>query len=471
MASLADYEVVKPALDLFESWGLAYEVVVASALRSPKKAIAWAEGAEQRGIEVIIASGGAAAHLPGIVAAHTTLPVIGIPIEAGPLRGVDSLYSIVQSAAGIPVATVGINNAINAAALALQILSRIDKRWANVLKSYREKMAERIERQNAELKEERPGAIWGEPAAKPIRKMERPAAVEEGERSEVSEEEKWWESEAEAEEEEDEEAEIRPVDLTKPLEPAPGAKTISRPSPSALGPAPIEQPRTRPSKLHRRARYIGRRNVDPDIVPIEIVEEAVDCLLDGGVVAIPTETVYGLAVDATNDEAVQRLYELKGRDPGRAIAVFIDSQRLLASLVKNMTTEIRRMLEAFWPGPLTVVFERRGEDFAHLASEPTLGVRLPDHSVPLTLMQELCRPLACTSANPSGEPPATSGIQVEKYFGRSVDMILDAGPLPPAVPSTVIDVTQIPFRILREGTISREQIAAVVGELLENKEE
>jgi 5-(carboxyamino)imidazole ribonucleotide mutase len=482
MASLADYEIVKPALDLFESWNLPYEIVVASALRTPKKVIEWAESAEARGVQVIVASGGGAAHLPGLVAAHTPLPVIGIPIETGALHGADALYSIVQSAAGIPIATVGINNAINAAALALAILARVNSAWGEVLKNYRAKMAERVERQNAELREERPNAVWpaggkaprkgtSDKTARTDRTDKTVGPVDEETRKERGDERRIGGIEEEREDWDEEEAEVRPVDFSKPLEPAPGAKTVSRPPKSALGPAPIEQPRARPSKIHRRARYIGRRNVDPDLLPVEIVEEAVDCLLDGGVIALPTDTVYGLAVDATNDEAVQRLFEIKGREPNRAIAVFIDNQRLLASLVKNMTVDIRRMLEAFWPGPLTVVFERRGEDFAHLSNEPTLGVRLPDHSIPLTLIQELCRPMACTSANPSGQPPATSGIQVEKYFGKAVDMILDAGPLPPGKPSTVVDVTQTPFRIMREGSITRDQMAAVVGDLIENKEE
>lgn len=458
MGSLSDYEVVKPALDLFEGWGVPYEVLVASAHRTPEKVTDWVTHAEGRGMQVIIAAAGGAAHLPGVLAAQTLLPIIGVPVDAGPLRGVDSLYSIVQMPPGIPVATVGINNSVNAATLALHILSRIESRWRKVLQTYREKMAEKVAKQNAELREERPRAVHSPPPlqAPRVKQQDAPSNALPA---------------TEDDDEEEEFDEVRPVDLTQPLKPAAGAKSISRSGQAIAATETTDAPRPRTPKLVRKPRYIGRKTVDPDLMAVEIAEQAVDVLLDGGIIAIPTDTVYGLAVDATNDEAIQRLYDLKGRGPDRPIAVFIDSQRLLASLVRNLTVDVRRMLEAFWPGPLTVVFERRGDDFAHLSPEPTLGVRLPDHSIPLALMQELCRPIACTSANPSGMPAATSGAQVEKYFGKNVDMILDAGEMSGGLPSTVVDVTQIPFRIKREGAISRAQIAAVVGDLLNPDEE
>lgn len=224
-------------------------------------------------------------------------------------------------------------------------------------------------------------------------------------------------------------------------------------------------------KTIRKARHIGRVELESDLLPVDLAGQAVDCLLDGGIVAMPTDTVYGLAVEATNEEAVRRLYEIKARETARPITVFIDSQQLLSSLVLNLTPEVKRMLEAFWPGPLTVVFTRRGRNFRYLSPESTLGVRLPKHSVPLTIMQELRRPIACTSANLSGQTESTSGEEIEFDFGDSVDLILDVGPLPVSPPSTVIDVTQVPYRILRKGAISASQLAAVVGELLETEEE
>jgi 5-(carboxyamino)imidazole ribonucleotide mutase len=435
MGSLSDNPVLKPGLDLLEDWGVPYEVLVASAHRTPERVAAWASSARERGLQVIIAAAGGAAHLPGVVAAHTTLPVIGLPIDTGSVRGVDALYSIVQMPPGIPVATVGINNSVNAAALALHMLALLDVEWEEVLDAYRSKMSDKIDKQNEQLREERPDAVWaGEVLSVTKQDLE--------------------EEEAEGDEER---IEVRDINLDRPLDPAPGATAIT-----------LEGGRARPSHFpKRKAEYIGLVDIEEDLMPIELVERAVDCLLDGGIVALPTDTVYGVAVDATNKEAVARLYELKARDADRPISVFIDSQRLLAQLVCNLTVVVRRMLDAFWPGPLTVVFERRGSNFQYLAPGKNLGVRLPDHSAPLTLMQELRRPLACTSANPSGAKPAFSGAQVLRYFGKDVDLILNAGSLPVRPPSTVIDVSGEPFRILRAGAVSRDRLAAVVGDMLE----
>jgi len=124
MGSQSDTEAVQPTLDILTGLGIDYEVNVISAHRTPDKAKQYAQEARGRGIEVIIAAAGMAAHLPGVLASWTTLPVIGIPIASGELNGVDALYSIVQMPAGIPVATVAIGTAgaKNAAYLAAEIL-------------------------------------------------------------------------------------------------------------------------------------------------------------------------------------------------------------------------------------------------------------------------------------------------------------------------------------------------------------
>ncbi len=159
MGSKSDLPVLEPGLDLFKAWGLPYQVLVASAHRTPDKVQGWVESAPSRGIRVIIAAAGGAAHLPGVVAAQTLLPVIGVPVDAGPLRGNDSLYSIVQMPPGIPVATVGINAGVNAALMALHILALIDKKWESTLKDYRGKWQSKVEEQNAAIRVERPDAI------------------------------------------------------------------------------------------------------------------------------------------------------------------------------------------------------------------------------------------------------------------------------------------------------------------------
>ena len=137
MGSTSDEDTMRKGAAVLEELGLGYEMVVSSAHRNPERTAAWASEAAGRGLKVIIAGAGLAAALPGVVAAHTTLPVIGVPIASGALRGVDSLYSIVQMPPGIPVATVGIDNARNAAMLAAQIIALADEAVAQAIEAYR----------------------------------------------------------------------------------------------------------------------------------------------------------------------------------------------------------------------------------------------------------------------------------------------------------------------------------------------
>ncbi len=139
MGSKSDEEVMGKGAAVLEELGIGYEFVVSSAHRNPERTANWASEAAGRGLKVIIAGAGLAAALPGVVAAHTILPVIGVPIASGALNGVDSLYSIVQMPPGVPVATVGIDNTRNAAMLAAQILALTDGEIAQAIEAYREK--------------------------------------------------------------------------------------------------------------------------------------------------------------------------------------------------------------------------------------------------------------------------------------------------------------------------------------------
>ena len=140
--SKSDDSIMQGAFEVLDEFGVTFESTVLSAHRQPDKTAEFARGAADRGVKVIIAGAGLSAALPGVVAAHTILPVIGIPIGAGPLNGVDALYSIVQMPKGIPVATVGISNARNAALLAVQILALSDDVLAGKLTDYRRKLSE-----------------------------------------------------------------------------------------------------------------------------------------------------------------------------------------------------------------------------------------------------------------------------------------------------------------------------------------
>jgi len=144
MGSDSDLPVMKEAADFLDEMGITYEISIVSAHRTPKRLYEYAESAKKRGLFVIIAGAGGSAHLPGMVASLTTLPVIGVPIKSKTLDGVDSLYSIVQMPAGIPVATVAINGAKNAGILAASILSVSDSKIAEKLSEYKKSLTEAV---------------------------------------------------------------------------------------------------------------------------------------------------------------------------------------------------------------------------------------------------------------------------------------------------------------------------------------
>ncbi|NPB07249.1 MAG: 5-(carboxyamino)imidazole ribonucleotide mutase [Aquificae bacterium] len=153
MGSISDWAYLKEAAELLEQFGVPYEKKVVSAHRTPELMYEYAKTARKRGLEVIIAGAGGAAHLPGMVASLTTLPVIGVPVPTKHLGGLDSLYSIVQMPAGVPVATVAIGNARNAALLAVRILSIKYPKYAKKLELYRRELRRKVEKMNEELKE------------------------------------------------------------------------------------------------------------------------------------------------------------------------------------------------------------------------------------------------------------------------------------------------------------------------------
>ena len=153
LGSDSDLPLMKDAVKLFDKMGIFYELTISSAHRAPEKTATYARTAEDRGLKVIIAAAGLAAHLPGVIAAHTILPVIGVPVKSGALDGVDALYSIAQMPPGIPVASVAINGAKNAAILAVQILATADEALANKLRQLKEDLAREVEAKDARLKE------------------------------------------------------------------------------------------------------------------------------------------------------------------------------------------------------------------------------------------------------------------------------------------------------------------------------
>lgn len=142
LGSKSDLDVMQACTQQLEAFNVPYELLIASAHRNPEKVHEWAGNAEERGLGVIIAAAGKAAHLAGVVAAYTTLPVIGVPMKTSDLGGMDSLLSMVQMPGGVPVACVAINGAKNAAILATQILATGKSEYRDTLKAYKESLAE-----------------------------------------------------------------------------------------------------------------------------------------------------------------------------------------------------------------------------------------------------------------------------------------------------------------------------------------
>jgi 5-(carboxyamino)imidazole ribonucleotide mutase len=144
MGSKSDWETMKAAAQTLAEFGVPYETHILSAHRTPERMSEFAAGAESRGLEVIIAGAGGAAHLPGMTASHTTVPVLGVPVESRALKGMDSLLSIVQMPAGIPVGTLAIGGAKNAALLAIQILANTRPELRAKLHIFRDEMKQRV---------------------------------------------------------------------------------------------------------------------------------------------------------------------------------------------------------------------------------------------------------------------------------------------------------------------------------------
>ncbi len=152
MGSDSDWSVMSDAAQTLKEFGIEYEVEVLSAHRTPERMIEWGKAAAGRGIKVIIAGAGGAAHLPGMLASVTTLPVVGVPVSLAKLDGMDSLLSIVQMPAGIPVATVSIGGARNAAILAARIIGTSDESMAKKLAAFGESLKDAVAEKNEKLK-------------------------------------------------------------------------------------------------------------------------------------------------------------------------------------------------------------------------------------------------------------------------------------------------------------------------------
>jgi L-threonylcarbamoyladenylate synthase len=188
---------------------------------------------------------------------------------------------------------------------------------------------------------------------------------------------------------------------------------------------------------------------------------AVDVLRYGGLVAFPTDTVYGVGALAFHREAVLRLYTVKGRSTDKAIAVLLGREQDLPQVADELTQSARRLAEKFWPGSITLVVTKNPKLPEVVSSLPTVGVRMPDHDFARSLLTQT-GPMAVTSANRSGEPNALTAADVLAQLDGRIELVLDGGRVPGGVPSTVVDCTAASPHVLRDGPVSSAEIAAVM---------
>ncbi|RPJ50110.1 MAG: threonylcarbamoyl-AMP synthase [Chloroflexi bacterium] len=190
---------------------------------------------------------------------------------------------------------------------------------------------------------------------------------------------------------------------------------------------------------------------------------ALEILSAGGLVAFPTDTVYGVAAGVTNPTGIDRLYEAKVRSANKAIAVLVAEIEQLNMLTSGLTPSAHRLAGRFWPGALTLVVPKHPHLPLNLSPLPTVGVRMPDHRFARALISAT-GPLATSSANISGESNTLTAQQVLEQLDGRIELVLDGGSVPGGVPSTVVDCTQDPPKILRHGALTAEQINAALSE-------
>ncbi len=192
------------------------------------------------------------------------------------------------------------------------------------------------------------------------------------------------------------------------------------------------------------------------------LEEALAVLRRGGLVAFPTDTVYGVGAMAFDERGVARLYRAKGRSMEKAIPVLLAGAEDLPQVVRDLPESARTLAEHFWPGPLTLVVPRHPDLPRAISATDTVGVRVPDHALARRLLR-LAGPMAVTSANRSGRASACTAAEVLAELGGRIEFLLDGGATPGGRPSTVVDCTGENLRVLREGPLTLADLAEALG--------
>ena len=198
----------------------------------------------------------------------------------------------------------------------------------------------------------------------------------------------------------------------------------------------------------------------------EIYEEAGRILREGGLVAFPTETVYGLGGNGLNPDASGKIYAAKGRPSDNPLILHIADKDMLYDIAENVSDEAEKLIDAFWPGPLTMVFEKTDKvPFTTTGGLSSVAVRMPSHPVAAAMIHAAGVPIAAPSANISGRPSPTLAKHVVEDMDGRIEMILDGGNIAIGIESTIVDMTSNPPVILRPGYITKAMLEEVIGEV------
>jgi len=199
--------------------------------------------------------------------------------------------------------------------------------------------------------------------------------------------------------------------------------------------------------------------IDPLSPETSVLARIIDILKSGDVIAYPTETFYGLGADAFNPAGVDRIFDIKGRDQRNPIPLIIGKIEMLGKLVVEIPGNATRLIEKFWPGPLTLVFSAADSiNPALTGGTGKIGVRLSSHPLARKLSEGISGPLTATSANLSGAGECVSAGEVIRGLNERISMVVDGGETPGGKGSTVIDITVDPPKIFRHGAVSAEAI-------------
>lgn len=195
------------------------------------------------------------------------------------------------------------------------------------------------------------------------------------------------------------------------------------------------------------------------------IGNSAEIIQNGGLVAVPTETVYGLAASGLNEEAVKRIYEVKGRPSAKPLSLMVSGPDAMDDYCRDVPVAARILAERFWPGPLTIVLRAKSRiPLIVLAGGTTVGLRCPDSALTLSLIRQSGLPLAAPSANPSGESSPKTADEVISYFDGAIDAVIDGGPCTLGTESTILDFS-FGLRALREGALLKDKrIIGITGQ-------